>query len=77
MKYPITQTILTPELKTSIYKDFAKNAIESVGFDGLAQDPVALQIVENDLSLGVWANYFGATNLSNICSHIKSIVARV
>jgi ribosomal protein S18 acetylase RimI-like enzyme len=49
----ITQTILTPELKTSIYKDFAKHAIDTVGFDGLAQDPVAFQIIENDGSLGV------------------------
>lgn len=53
MKNQITQTTLTPELKASIYEAFAKHAIDSVGFDGLAQEPVAFEIIENDVSLGV------------------------
>ena len=53
MKYNITQTTLTPELKASIFEAFAKHAIASVGFDGLAQEPVAFEIMENDVSLGV------------------------
>ena len=36
MKNQITQTTLTPELKASIFEAFAKHAIDSVGFDGLA-----------------------------------------
>ena len=53
MKKQITQTTLNPELKASIYEAFAKHAIESVGFDGLAGEPVAFEIMENDVSLGV------------------------
>jgi len=53
MKHNITKTTLTPELKTSIFEAFAKHAIESVGFDGLAQELVAFEIMENDVSLGV------------------------
>ncbi|MDA0911501.1 MAG: GNAT family N-acetyltransferase [Proteobacteria bacterium] len=53
MKYNITQTTLTPELKASIYQAFAKHAIDSVGFDGLAEEPVAFEIMKNDVSLGV------------------------
>jgi ribosomal protein S18 acetylase RimI-like enzyme len=53
MKHNITQTNLTSELKASIYEAFSKDAIDSVGFDGLAQDPVAFEIMENDVSLGV------------------------
>lgn len=53
MKHQITQTTLTPELKASIYAAFSKHAIDSVGFDGLAGEPVAFEIMENDVSLGV------------------------
>jgi ribosomal protein S18 acetylase RimI-like enzyme len=53
MMHKITPTTLTPELKRSIYKDFKQHAIESMGFDGLAQDPVAFEIVEKDVSIGV------------------------
>ena len=52
MKNQIKQTTLTPELKASIFEDFSKHAIESVGFDGLAAEPVAFEIMENDVSLG-------------------------
>ncbi len=53
MKHNITQTTLTAERKASIYEAFAKHAIDSVGFDGLAGEPVAFEIMENDASLGV------------------------
>jgi ribosomal protein S18 acetylase RimI-like enzyme len=53
MKHQITQTTLTPELKASIYAAFSKHAIDSVGFDGLAGEPVAFEIMENYVSLGV------------------------
>ncbi len=51
MNHNIKQSTLTPELKRSIYNDFKQHAIESVGFDGLAQDPVAFEIVENEVSI--------------------------
>ena len=69
MRHKITQTTLTSELKASIYEAFAKHSIDSVGFDGLAQEPVAFEIMENDVSLGVvvcqlfWGNV-----------HIKSLL---
>ena len=53
MKQQITRAPLTAERKASIYEAFAKHAIDSVGFDGLAQEPVAFEIMENDVSLGV------------------------
>ena len=53
MRHKITQTTLTSELKTLIYEAFAKHSIDSVGFDGLSQEPVAFEIMENDVSLGV------------------------
>lgn len=52
-QYPIIQSCLTPELKARIYDAFAKHAMDSVGFDGLALDPVVFEITENDVSLGV------------------------
>jgi hypothetical protein len=52
-QYPITQTCLTPALKAQIYQAFAKHAMDSVGFDGLALDPVVFEVTENDVSLGV------------------------
>ena len=53
MKNQITQTTLTAEQKASIYEAFTKYAIDSVGFDGLAQEPVAFEIMENNVFLGV------------------------
>lgn len=53
MRHEIMQTILTAELKASIYESFAKHAIDSVGFDGLAWEPVVFEIMENHVFLGV------------------------
>ena len=67
----IRQTTLTSELKASIYKAFAKHAIDTVGFDGLAQDPVAFEIIENEVSLGVCVCQLFWGNL-----HIKYLLTK-
>jgi ribosomal protein S18 acetylase RimI-like enzyme len=69
MKNKITRTTLTPLLKASIFEAFSKHAIESVGFDGLAQEPVAFEIMENDVSLGVIVCQLFWGNL-----HIKHLI---
>lgn len=53
MKHLIKQTTLNPTLKTSIYAAFAQHAIDTIGFDGLDQEPVVFEFVEQDVSLGV------------------------
>ena len=74
MKNYITQKPLTAERKASIYEAFAKHAIDSVGFDGLAQEPVAFEMMmENDLSLGWFDPYKGTESMiSGVDFGIKS-----
>ncbi len=69
MKHNIVQTSLTPELKASIYNSFSEHAIDSLGFDGLVQNPVVFELMENDLSLGVVVCHLFWGNL-----HIKYLV---
>ncbi len=49
----IIQSNLTEELKKLIYENFANNAIDSIGFNGLDQDPFVLEYVDGNASLGI------------------------
>lgn len=84
MTHNITKTSLTSELKAKIYADFAQHAIQSVGFDGLAQEPIVFEVTENNLSIGVivcqlfWGNlhikYLLVNNQHRGCGIAKELM---
>lgn len=49
----ITESTFTPELKAYIFANFAKDAIDKMGFDGLATEPVSFEIRDEDSLMGV------------------------
>ncbi len=48
----IKQSVLTPELKSQILEAFGTHAIDTIGLNGLTEDPISFEIHENNLSLG-------------------------
>lgn len=71
MTYKITIGALTSELKGSIYKDFADHAISTMGFDGLSNGPIAFEINDNGINIGVCVCQLFWGNL-----HIKYLITR-
>jgi len=71
MTYKITIGALTSELKDSIYKDFADHAISTMGFDGLSNGPIAFEINDNGINIGVCVCQLFWGNL-----HIKYLITR-
>lgn len=65
----ILHSPLTADLKADIFKEFAESSLESMGFDGLAEDPAAFKIIKNGLRLGVCVVQLFWGNL-----HIKSLL---
>lgn len=48
----IHQCSLTPALKNHIYEGFKKDALESMGKNGLAEDPIVFEMRKENESLG-------------------------
>lgn len=48
----IKQGPLTIELKQQIFAEFAKHAIQSTGMNGLAEEPIAFEMMEEKALLG-------------------------
>lgn len=72
MTYKITIGALTSELKDSIYKDFADHAISTMGFNGLSDEPIAFEINDNGINIGVCVCQLFWGNL-----HIKYLITRI
>ena len=51
MNRKIVQSPITPALREYIYAEFANHAIQSVGHDGLENDPIAFQMNDNDINI--------------------------
>jgi ribosomal protein S18 acetylase RimI-like enzyme len=69
--YKVTSISLTPELKAQVYQEFAKHAINSIGFDGLASEPIVFEIGEDGASLGICVCQLFWGNL-----HIKYLLTK-
>jgi ribosomal protein S18 acetylase RimI-like enzyme len=67
----ITQAPLTPALKASIYQGFAEHAINAVGVDGVANEPIAFEIHEDGAFLGACVCQLFWGNL-----HIKNLLTK-
>lgn len=71
MTYKITQSCLTPELRDAIFQEFSQHAINAVGFDGLATQPVVFEMIDNGLNMGVCVCQLFWGNL-----HIKYLLTK-
>lgn len=83
MTYEIIQSPLTPELKAAIYKEFARHSISTIGFDELANDPIAFEIDDNGFIVGVCVVqlFFGGLHIKYLLVHeeyrMKGIARRL
>lgn len=49
----ITNSALTPDLKTWVYQEFSEHAVITVGFDGLTNEPITFIAKDNDIIIAI------------------------